>query len=111
MTQYMESLTNVHVDWELLPEVDTMEKINLMFSAGDQLPDVFFACTLPGTMLVTLEASKLVLPLSDLIETHGFNIKQLYEQWSEVYAVIKSADGNIYSLGSFGVNGANRMAI
>jgi putative aldouronate transport system substrate-binding protein len=111
MTRYMEALTNIHIDWELLPEVDTMEKINLMFSAGDQLPDVFFACALPGTMLVTLGASKLVLPLSDLIEKHGFNMKQLYEQRPEVYAVMKSADGNIYSLGSFGVNDANRMAM
>ena len=110
MTRYMEGLTNIKIEWELLPETNPLEKVNLMFAAGDQLPDFFFWTGFPNNMLITLGASKMIIPLQDLIEKHGFNMQALFTERPIVKAGMISADGNIYALSGFSVNEANQMA-
>jgi len=109
-TRYMEELTGIHIDWVLLPEINPMEKISLMFSAGEQLPDMFFYCSFPTNMLTTLGAGKMIIPLQDLIEKYGFNMQALYTERPIVRTGMIAADGNVYSLSGFSVNEANQMA-
>jgi putative aldouronate transport system substrate-binding protein len=111
LTKYMEELTNIHVDWDLLPEFDTLEKINLVLSAGDNLPDVFYGAAIPTTMLITLGSGKLIIPLQDLIEKNAYNMKLLYEERPNVYPTMISADGNIYSLAGYSNNEPNQLAM
>jgi putative aldouronate transport system substrate-binding protein len=111
LTKYMEELTNVHVVWELLPEVNPLEKINLMFSAGEALPDVFMGCNIPSTMLITLGTGGLILPLQDLIEQNSYNMKALFESNPRMYPVMLSADGNVYALGDQTLNEANKLSM
>jgi putative aldouronate transport system substrate-binding protein len=109
LTRYMEELTNVHIVWEILPEVNPLEKVNLMFSAGDALPDVFVGFVMPSTMLITLGSGGLIMPLEDLIERNGYNMKNLFETNPKVYSIMLSADGKVYSLGDQNTNEANKL--
>jgi putative aldouronate transport system substrate-binding protein len=111
LTKYMEALTNVHVVWELLPNINPMEKINLMFSAGEALPDVFLKASLPNTMLITLGSAGLIVPLQDLIEQHGYNTKMLFEEKMPALPAITAADGNIYSLCSWSSHEPNQLSM
>jgi putative aldouronate transport system substrate-binding protein len=114
LTQYMESLTGVHVVWELLPESATpavKEKINLMLSAGDNLPDVFLSCGFTSAELITYGTAKLFIPLQDLIDRHAHNMKRMYEARPQVRPSMVSADGNTYTLGNFTLNEPNQLSM
>jgi putative aldouronate transport system substrate-binding protein len=110
LTKYLEELTGVHLIFELLPEVDTLEKVNLMFSAGENLPDVFMV-GMPSTMKVTLGTAGLIIPLQDLIERNGFNQKAMYEVFPTMWPQMLSPDGNVYALGSCVINEPNQTAM
>ncbi|MDR1972599.1 MAG: extracellular solute-binding protein [Treponema sp.] len=112
LTKFMEELTNVHVVWELLPEYDYMEKINLMFnSGGDDLPDVFLSCNFPSPMLISLGSAGLILPLQDLIEKNTYNHRRLSQAKPNLLPSLVSADGNIYTMGQFSQNEPNQYAM
>jgi putative aldouronate transport system substrate-binding protein len=112
LTKFMEELTNVHVIWELLPQYDYMEKINLMFnSGGDDLPDVFLSCYFQSPMLISLGSAGLILPLQNLIEKNTYNHKRLAQQKPSLMPSLLSADGNIYTMGQFSQNEPNQFAM
>jgi putative aldouronate transport system substrate-binding protein len=99
LTRFMEKLTNIHIEWEILPESNPKEKINLMFAAGSDLPDVFMGCGFMAPELISYGSSKMLLPLQDLIENTSYFLKKRYEALPELYRFTRSADGNIYTLG------------
>jgi putative aldouronate transport system substrate-binding protein len=107
----MEELTNVHIVWDLLPEVNTMERINLLFAAGDILPDAFVGAGFPTTMLATLGPAGLIIPLQDIIDRNGFVIRDLYEQHPDHRATSISFDGNQYSMGGYSFQNPNMTAM
>jgi putative aldouronate transport system substrate-binding protein len=111
LTQYYEALTNVHVQWELFPSSGAMDKINLMFSAGDDLPDVFLKCSIPNTSLITFGSAGLIVPLEDLVEKWGYNTKQLFEEKVAAKPAVTAADGHIYSLSSWSSHEPNQLSM
>ncbi|MCL2831877.1 MAG: extracellular solute-binding protein [Treponema sp.] len=109
-TIYMEKLTNVHVNFIMLPTENFLERVNLMVASGEKLPDVF-ACVMFGASdQITLGQSGSFLPLNDLIERHGYNFQRLMKDHEEVRPSITTADGNIYSLPHYEINEADRVA-
>ncbi|WP_110931645.1 ABC transporter substrate-binding protein [Paenibacillus bouchesdurhonensis] len=61
------------------------------FIASNSYPDVL----VPGGSIDKLLSSGSFIPLNDLIEEHGPNIKRVYEPY---YNLMKAEDGNIYFL-------------
>lgn len=61
------------------------------FIASNSYPDVL----VPGGSIDKLLTSGSFIPLNDLIEEHGPNIKRVYEPY---YNLMKAEDGNIYFL-------------
>ena len=103
--KYLEELTNVRIDWDLLPEVNTMDRVNLMFASGEGLPDAFHAVGFSTAMLITLGEGGLIMPLQQLIEDNGFNFRMMVDENPGVIAATTMADGNIYTMGTVGVQG------
>ena len=66
-------LTGVRVEIEYLVGQDIMTKANLMTTTGDY-PDLISAGDNPGIFI----AAEAFIPLDDLIEAHGTNIKKIY---------------------------------
>ncbi|MDR1538378.1 MAG: extracellular solute-binding protein [Clostridiales bacterium] len=109
-TKYMEDITNVHIIWDILPEKEYLEKINLMISSGSQLPDVFMNSGFNNEMQVTYGTQGIIIPLNGLIEKHGYNYKQMIEMYPEIEYQITSPDGNIYSMPSYSATITNKLA-
>lgn len=86
-------LTNVNPTEIIAPSDSYQEKLNSVLAAG-QLPDI--VC-LPAGQLVTWVDEGALLPLDDLIEEYGPNIKAAVreEDWREIKNV---EDGQIYGL-------------
>ncbi len=94
-----EKATNVHINWENLPETVFQEKKNLILASGD-LPDAFFNTGLTDAEIATYSASGTLIPLEGLIEKNAPNLSKLLSDRPDIKAAITSSDGHIYSLPS-----------
>ena len=96
----LEELTGVHVNWEFVTGSGDQisQRTNLKF-ASNVLPDVFVA-NLSKSMQMQYGAAGLIIPLNDLIDQYGVNIKQVFEDMPDVKEAFTAPDGNIYGLGS-----------
>ena len=95
----MEEKTNVHLNFEQIPQADWEEKILQNLNGGKDLPDAYYSgYSLNSTQLLFYAGQGLLLPLNDLIEQYMPNFKAKLEAHPEVKAAITAPDGNIYSL-------------
>lgn len=99
LVQQWEKDTNVHVNWENLPEAVFKEKKNLILASGD-LPDAFFNSGLTDSEIATYSASGTLVPLEGLIEKNAPTLSKLLADRPDIKAAITSSDGHIYSLPS-----------
>ena len=114
LVQQWEKDTNIHIDWENLPETVFKEKKNLILASGD-LPDAFFNSGLTDAEIGSYSASGTLIPLEGLIEKNAPNLSKLLADRPDIKAAITSSDGHIYSLPSIEELGLvqfpNEMAI
>ena len=90
--QYLKDKLNVTFTWDILVG-DIAQRRGTMI-AGKQYPDIL---ELRGNEWIDAGA---LIPLEDLIEKYGPNIKNHYK---DVWEKMKSADGHIYYLINYGV--------
>ncbi|MCM8711215.1 ABC transporter substrate-binding protein [Clostridium sp. SYSU_GA19001] len=93
----LEEQTNVHIDWNNIPDTDYQEKKNLLLASGD-LPDAFYNAGFSDYDLVKYSQDGTIIPLDDLIDKYMPNVKKLLEKKPEIKKFITSPDGKIYSL-------------
>ena len=88
--------TNVHIEWEVVPEQSIQEKLNLVLASEDY-PDVIMGLNIsPAQMIYGSQGA--FLPLNDLIEKQGTNTKKIFQDNPEIESAITALDGNIYAL-------------
>jgi putative aldouronate transport system substrate-binding protein len=109
-TKMMEEKTNVHVVFNLLPETEATDKLNLVLSSGADLPDVVMNTQMTNESLIMYGSQGLFIPLNDLIEEHGFYLYELFEAYDDVETQLTAPDGNIYSLPDYTANMPNRYS-
>ncbi|MBB6730015.1 ABC transporter substrate-binding protein [Cohnella zeiphila] len=85
----LEDQTGVNFKMQF-PVGDVNTKIGTMIASGDY-PDVLA----PDTAIDKILDAKAFIPLEDLIDQYGPNIKRVYEPY---YNLMKQADGHIYFL-------------
>lgn len=93
----LEQSTNVHVDWDNIPDTDYAEKKNLLIASGD-LPDAFYGAGFSDYELVTYGQDGTIIPLEQLIEDYAPNLRKLFEERPDIKAAITAPDGHIYGL-------------
>ncbi|MFI2856477.1 ABC transporter substrate-binding protein [Paenibacillus sp. JSM ZJ436] len=96
-TKWYEELTNVHIEWDVVPANSVPEKLNLMLASGDY-PDVVLNMFVSNEQQMVYGEQGVFLPLNDLIEAYGPNIKQTFAELPEIKDVITAPNGNIYAL-------------
>lgn len=74
-TKYFEELTNIHVEWEIVPTSTVAEKLNLALASGD-LPDVIMTMNVTPEQQALYGQQGVLLPLNDYIEKYGVNTKK-----------------------------------
>lgn len=93
----LEESTNVHVDWENIPDTDFAEKKSLLLASGD-LPDAFYAAGFTDYELINYGKDGTIIPLEQLIADYAPNLSKLLEQRPDIKAAITAPDGHIYAL-------------
>ncbi|HLQ72315.1 MAG TPA: extracellular solute-binding protein, partial [Bacillota bacterium] len=92
-----EKMTNIDVNWEMVPYESREEKRNLALGGGE-LPDVFHGAGIPVSDQAKYGKEGVFIPLNDLIDEYAPNFKSIMEQYPEVEKSITMPDGNIYAL-------------
>lgn len=92
-----EDMTNININWEMVPHEGLEEKRNLALASGT-LPDAFHSANLPVKDLQKYGEQGVFIPLNDLIEAYAPNFKKIMEEHPEVEKAITYPDGNIYAL-------------
>ncbi|MDR7078464.1 putative aldouronate transport system substrate-binding protein [Neobacillus niacini] len=94
----IEEFTNTDIDIQLLPHNDYKTKMDLMFASGD-IPDVVQGMgkfTNSGQSLVQAVEAGVFLPLDELIDEYGPNLKKFIPK--EVWETQRFTDGKIYAI-------------
>ena len=90
-----QSMTNVTVDWGLVPNAAMKEKVNLALASGDY-PEVLYGAALPSLEMVRYGDDGTLLPLGELIDTHMPNLKSVIDDTPGARAAMTFPDGEIY---------------
>lgn len=96
-TKWYEEKTNVHIEWEVVPEQSMQEKLNLVLASEDY-PDVIMGLNISPSQQMIYGSQGAFIPLNDLIETQGSQTKKLFEGNPDLKSAITALDGNIYAL-------------
>lgn len=92
-----EEKTNVHVEFEQIAEDAFAEKRNIKMAGGD-LPDAFLYGKFKPLEMYQYGSQGSFIPLNDLIEKQGVELKKIIEEQDELPAAITAPDGNIYGI-------------
>lgn len=97
--QELEEKTNIKLDLTIVPTDGAKEKLNLLLAGGDY-PEVIISTNhLTGQDLEKYGVEEQILiPLNDLIDQYGTNIKKQWELHPEWKEQMQSSDGNIYGI-------------
>ncbi|PAV31153.1 ABC transporter substrate-binding protein [Virgibacillus profundi] len=90
-----EEMTNMDIQWEMIPHASLEEKRNLALASGD-LPDAFHSAVMPATDIMKYGGQGVFIPLNDLIDKYAPNFKKILEENPDVRKAITFPDGNIY---------------
>lgn len=93
--QYLESLTNVHIEWQTAP-YDTYKDVMNTRISSETLPDILNLNSLGN--YETLAAENVIIPQNDLIEQYGINLKKFFADNPAYKKLMTSPDGNIYCI-------------
>ena len=95
-----EELTNIRINWTMIPESERTERINLMLATASY-PDVFMGGGGLGARTDETIQSGVILPLSDLLNEWAPNITAMFTQLPELRAAATHTDGKIYGMVSY----------
>ena len=94
----MEEITNIHIDWTLVPPDGVHEARNLAFASGD-LPDFFIRAGGISVMdQINFGAAGMLIPLNDLIYNYAYNFRARAVEHPHILRGITLPDGNIFSM-------------
>lgn len=108
-TKWLEEQTNIHLEFTILPDNDTDTKINLMFAAGKDLPDVVITTAIKNDSLYKYALDGLVVPLDRYIEEYGKDYPDMLADNPEIESAMVAPDGHIYGLPKYNVTLHNQM--
>ena len=86
-----EEETNIHFEWNEIPNSAWTEKINIMFST-DSMPDAVIGG------VDTARNFEALAPLSDLIDLYAPHVQELLANRPDYQKALRMPDGEIYSL-------------
>lgn len=103
-TKWLEDRTNVHIEWDVTEWGSlAYQKMQLKLNSGQDLPDIMMGKNWLTDDSVKYSYGKdgLFIPLNDLIEKYGVNVKRLWAMDPSYKKAMTSPDGNIYALQSY----------
>lgn len=96
----MEKLTNMKINFQLIPFDSLTEKRNLSLANGDY-PDAFFTARVPAADLMRYGSEGVIVQLDDLIDKYAPNFSALMDKHPSLRKALTMPDGHIYSMPTF----------
>lgn len=98
--QAYEEMTNVHINWIVVPSESWADKVSVTMASGD-LPDVIAGMdtyNMTATQEAQYAGQGYLTPLNDLIEENMPNFSALMANDPQIEKLISQNDGTIYSM-------------
>lgn len=86
-----EEQTNIHIEWQEIPNSGWAEKVNILIVSGD-LPDAF-----AGHVDIMKNKDAFAI-INDAIDQYAPNIQEMFEAMPAMKTAVTAPDGNIYTL-------------
>ena len=100
VTEYMEEMTGVHINWQYLPATDALTKLNTMIAGGDY-PDAIFdagGVGITNDLLQEWGEEGIIATLEELIPQYMPNFNAILQEREDIRSAVTSPEGHIYSL-------------
>lgn len=103
LTQWLEEIGNVDLEFVEFPNSEMISKIRLMAAGGgDDLPDILL-CNLDDATVNELAENEMIIALDDYYENCSVYYKEgfervLQEQGTDLYKLIQAGDGKVYTI-------------
>lgn len=98
VTRWIQETTGITLDCIVPPVGQTNDKKVILMTSGDY-PDCFIGGGFSNTEILQYAVQDQVfIPLNDLIEKHGLEVKRAFEEMPTLRGDITAPDGNIYGL-------------
>lgn len=90
--------TGLEFEWQTIPPENAGEKISLMLTAGENLPDVFwnFEGSQSGITVVQYAGQDVFVPTEQIVEDYMPNLKKILDDNPEYSMEVQSPDGHMY---------------
>ena len=98
---WLEEKTGVHFEVESYPAEELKQKLPLIMSTPDEMPDLLFRCNLSASDILNYGINGQILMLDDLLEEYAPNIQECFDTVNGMYGASVAADGHFYSLPSY----------
>lgn len=96
MFKKYEEMTNIHIEWEMIPQEFVAERRNIIMASGE-LPDAFMRCGFSTTDIENYATQGMFVKLDDYMDQYAPNFKAALEEYPDVDSGIRMSDGSIYS--------------
>jgi putative aldouronate transport system substrate-binding protein len=94
--QYLEKLTGVHIEWEVIPYNTYKDVMTTRLAAGADLPDILNLTNLGNYQ--KLASDGIIIPQNALLARYGYWVKQFFDKNPAYKAMMTAPDGNIYCI-------------
>ena len=96
MTQWYESKTNVHIDWEVPPTNEITTKLNLSLASNDY-PDMYYGVSMNTAQTLLYAEQGVLIPLNPYLEEYAPDYYRALQEDPDLAAAMTAPDGNIYA--------------
>lgn len=96
-TKWYEDKTNIHVQWDVVPENNLNEKRNIILASGNY-PDVFLSAGFTSSQQQIYGKQGVLLDLNPYIEKYGIEFKNAVKEVPLLLDYLRDDQGAIYSL-------------
>lgn len=96
-TIWYEDLTNIKIDWIVVPGESLTDRVNISLSSND-MPDIYATCGITQTQQQVYGPQGAFVPLNEYIELYGENFQLMQSKVEGLTELMTMSDGNIYCL-------------
>lgn len=107
----LEEKTNVHIDWTAISSDQWGEKISLVMSDVNAIPEFVFNAGFSNNDLIKYADQEIIIPIEEYIDQYMPNLKKVYEAYPEYRAMSEDENGHIWALPWIEQLGSGKTAI
>lgn len=98
LTNYLEDLLNIEIEWQLYPAADALSKIRVMISSGAELPDILGMNGFSSIDVYEWGGEGAIVPIDDYIENYSKYYKDIIDETPLYRKQLTMPDGHIYAM-------------